>query len=94
MHSSNKSLLPCPDDACGGNADGWGVRDGAAALTVGLIFCALFYHREKCKITLRAGATPTEVGRVETGEAVKYRKFTESYLIVTWKLLEIEIFAT
>ena len=29
MHSSNKSLLPCPDDACVGHADGFlGVRDG------------------------------------------------------------------
>ena len=25
----------CPDDACGGRADGWGVRDCAVALTVG-----------------------------------------------------------
>ena len=43
------SLDPCHDAACEGNDDGWGERDGAVALTVGLIFCALFYHREKCK---------------------------------------------
>ncbi len=41
------SLDTCPDDACEGNADGWGGRDGAVALTVGLIFWFLFHHREK-----------------------------------------------
>jgi hypothetical protein len=28
--------------ACGGKADGWGVRAGAVALTVGLIFWLFF----------------------------------------------------
>ncbi len=48
-------ILSCPDDACGGNADGWGGRDGAAALTVGLIFCRLFDQaksRKKCRLDL------------------------------------------
>ena len=41
------------DVACGGKADGWGVRACAAALTVGLIFCRLFHqvHIEKLKQT-------------------------------------------
>ena len=34
-------------DACVGNADGWGVRACAVALTVGLIFWLLFHLREK-----------------------------------------------
>ncbi len=37
----------CYDDACVGDADGWGERACAVALTVGLIFCRLFHHREK-----------------------------------------------
>ena len=37
----------CQDAACGGKADGWGVRVCAAALTVGLIFWLLFEHSEK-----------------------------------------------
>ena len=49
----------CPDDACVGIADGWGERAGAAALTVGLIFCRLFDQAKSRKKTLRARATPT-----------------------------------
>ena len=37
------------DAACGSRADGWGVRACAVALTVGLIFCTLFDHSEKCE---------------------------------------------
>jgi len=44
--TENSEFL-CPDAACEGNADGWGERAGAAALTVGLIFWFLFHHREK-----------------------------------------------
>ena len=49
MHSSNKSLLPSPDVACVGIADGWGERASAAALTVGLIFCTLFYPEKSVR---------------------------------------------
>ena len=45
-HQINHQSL-CPDDACGGLADGWGERACAAALTVGLIFWFLFHLREK-----------------------------------------------
>ena len=38
-----------PDAACGGFADGWGVRACAAALTVGLIFCQLFHQGKSWK---------------------------------------------
>ena len=39
----------CPYDVCVGNADGWGVRACAVALTVGLIFCRLFYQGKSRK---------------------------------------------
>jgi hypothetical protein len=48
---NNNWSPPCPDAACEGNADGWGERDGAAALTVGLIFCAIFHQGKRRKNT-------------------------------------------
>jgi hypothetical protein len=62
------SPVSCPDAACEGNADGWGERAGAAALTVGLIFCRLFHQGKSRKKTLRARAMPT-VGGMEAGKS-------------------------
>ena len=39
----------CHVDACGGKADGWGVRACVVALTVGLIFCQLFHQGKSWK---------------------------------------------
>ena len=45
----------CPDDACEGYADGWGVRACAVALTVGLIFWSLFYQEKSDRRKLHIG---------------------------------------
>ena len=40
VFSALRALI-CHDDACGGHADGWGVRACAVALTVGKDLCIL-----------------------------------------------------
>ena len=49
----------CYDDACGGHADGWGVRACAVALTVGLIFCTLFHQGKSVRKKVGKDLLPT-----------------------------------